>query len=271
MRLLVLALALMIAGCASSFAQPSETRRFSGVYVNGWEVQLFEESAHPGVYHWVSMTAEARAQMARVLPPEFEPGEGVRVVTTFDGRLSRPGQYGHLGVYRHTVLIENVVEAHLERPAMWNCIARAETEWRAGEHIFNASALTSGPSCAQSAVLLIVRDSEGDIVWTDARPAAHVFGLRDARTATPMQNALSVWIAQQPRTTASLPDWPAGADGPAGEFPFRPEEWLDREAYLALRTEGAPMFCYAQGIESLSCLIERDERLERIGVQAFPG
>jgi hypothetical protein len=31
------------------------------------------------------------------------------------------------------------------------------------------------------------------------------------------------------------------------------------------------MFCYVQGLESLACLVEQDDRLEKIGVQAFPG
>lgn len=272
MRSIVLALAFVIAGCASSLAQPSETRRFSGVYVNGWEVQIFAESAHPDRHYWVTMTPEARAAMARVMPPALDQGDGVRVVTEFDGRLSAPGRYGHLGVYPHTVLIENVISARLEDPARWLCTASAEESWPAGEgRSFTANASTSGPNCAQAAALLVVRDGEGNIVWTDARAVAHVSGLNQARTRNPMHEALRNWIAQRPFDTSSLPDWPEGADGPGGEFPFYPEAWLNRESYLALRASAQPMFCYAQGIESMSCLTVRDERLERIGVQSFPG
>jgi hypothetical protein len=255
---------------------PSATRRFSGVYVDGWEVQLFIEHGRENDQpYWVAMTPEARAEMARVLPQAYEPGEGVRVVTQFDGRLSRPGRYGHLGVYPHTVLIERVISARLEgRPAAY-CDAEANGEWAAGAgERFAVSAMTTGPNCRQSAVVLIVRNADGDIAWTDALAANHVMGLNEPATRSPMSAALANWIGEgaRGRTTADLPDWTHAAGAPsASGFEFSPEPWYDRDAYLRLRARAEPMFCYVQGMESLACLITDGERLEKIGVWSFPG
>jgi hypothetical protein len=263
----------------SALAQdsPSETRRFSGVYVNGWEVQLFTENGRENEQpYWIAMTPEARAAVGAFLPAEFEPGEGVRVHMTFDGRLSPPGRYGHLGVYPHTVLVENVIHAELEgRPAAY-CNAAVDGEWAsASGQRFRVEATTSGPTCRQSAALMIVRNTAGDVVWTDARPAALVAGLNTPTTRTPMTSALRDWIelAARGQTTADLPPWPHREPGPTSSsgFEFEPEPWINREHYLAMRARAEPMFCYVQGLESLACLVEQDGRLEKIGVQAFPG
>lgn len=275
------ALAFVLAALASAvpaLAQdgPSETRRFSGVYVNGWEVQLFIEHGRENEQpYWVAMTPEARTAMAAVLPAVFEPGEGARVIVQFDGRLSAPGRYGHLGVYPRTVLIENVIAARLEgRPTAY-CDAEASQEWTSSSGLrFSVTASTSGPNCRQSVAVLIVRDAAGDIAWTDALVAAHVMGLNTPTTRTPMTGALQEWIGYGARgqTTADLPPWPRAHEPPSATgFEFDPEPWVDRETYLDLRARAEPMFCYIQGLESLACLIARDGRLEKIGVQAFAG
>ena len=273
--------AFMLAVCAtmSAWAQdaPSDTRRFRGVYVNGWEVQLFIENGRENEQpYWIAMTPEARTALGAVLPAEFESGEGVRVRITFDGRLSPPGRYGHLGVYAHTVLVENVIHAELEgRPTAY-CDAATDGEWAGSTgQRFRVEATTSGPTCRQSAAVIIVRDAAGDVVWTDARSAALVTGLNTPTTRTPMTYALRDWIgfAQRGQTTADLPPWPQGEPGPTSSsgFEFEPEPWINREHYLTIQARAAPMFCYVQGLESLACLVEQNGRLEKIGVQAFPG
>ena len=271
------AAAICLATSASAQRGPSDTRRFQGVYVNGWEVQLFIENGRENEQpYWISMTPEARASVAAILPAEYEPGEGVRVRISFDGRLSAPGRYGHLGVYRHTVLVENVIHAELEgRPAAY-CDAAVDGEWRsAAGSRFRVEATTSGPSCRQSAALIIVRDASGDIIWTDSRPAASVAGLNTPTTRTPMSFALQEWIdfAARGQTTAELPPWPRSEQGPRSSsgFDFEAEPWINREYYQAMRARAEPMFCYVQGLESLACLVELNGRLEKIGVQAFPG
>jgi hypothetical protein len=270
-------LALCLSPLASAQDDSSSTRRFSGVYVNGWEVQLFIENGRENEQpHWIAMTPEARTAIGAVLPRELEAGEGVRVRITFEGRLSPPGRYGHLGVYPHTVLVENLISAEMEgRPTAY-CDAAANGEWAsAAGRRFRVEATTSGPSCRQSAALIIVRNAEGELVWTDARPAAFVAGLNTPTTRTPMTQALHDWIgfASRGQTTADLPPWPNRAEGPSTSsgFEFEPEAWINRETYLDMRERAEAMFCYVQGLESLACLIERDGRLEKIGVQAFPG
>ena len=266
-----------LSACATAPVGHSDTRTFSGVYVNGWEVQLFIEEGRENENdpYWVSMTDPARAAMEAVLPDVYEPGEGVSVRTRFEGRLSPPGQYGHLGAFHRAVLIENVLSAALmARPAAY-CDAEASGDWSDGENQrFAITASTSGPNCAQSVALLIVRNAAGGVVWTDALPAAHVMGLNGPSTRTPMSSALAEWIGYgaQGHTTAELPPWPHVNEPPSSNgFEFAPEPWLERSNYLAMRARAQPMFCYVQGLESLACLIISDGGLEKIGVQAFPG
>lgn len=271
-------LLLILCAATPAVAQEgaSETRRFSGVYVNGWEVQLFIENGRENEQpYWIAMTPDARAALAAVLPGELEAGEGIRVRITFDGRLSPPGRYGHLGVYPHTVLVENVIGAQVEgRPTAY-CDAEARGEWwiADGQRLL-VTATTSGPNCRQSVALMIVRDAEGNVVWTDARPAAFVMGLNTPTTRTPMSGALREWIgfATRGQTTADLPPWTRAEQPPsASGFEFEPEPWINRETYLEMRERAEPMFCYVQGLESLACLVGRHGRLEKIGVQSFPG
>jgi hypothetical protein len=266
-----------LSACATAPAGDSDMRRFSGVYVNGWEAQLFIEEGRENENdpYWVSMSEQARAAMEDVLPDVYEPGEGVSVRTQFEGRLSPPGQYGHLGAFRRAVLIENVITAGLmTRPAAY-CDAEAGADWQGSDNQrFAVTASTSGPTCAQSVALLIVRNAAGSVVWTDALPAAHVMGLNGPPTRTPMSAALAEWIryGAQGRTTAELPPWPrANVPPSANGFEFAPEPWLDRSTYLEMRARAQPMFCYVQGLESLACLVISGEGLEKIGVQAFPG
>ncbi|MEZ6024230.1 MAG: hypothetical protein R3C16_12655 [Hyphomonadaceae bacterium] len=220
---------LALGATAPAMAQPSpsETRRFSGVYVDGWEVQLFIENGRETEQpYWIALTPAAREALSAVLPGETEPGEGIRVRITFDGRLSPPGRYGHLGAYPHTVLVETVIRAELESRPTAFCDAEVDGEWRTptGER-FSVTASTSGPNCRQSVALLIVRDGDGDVVWTDARPAAHVMGLNAPTTRTPMERALRAWIEYGARgeTTADLPAWTNANAAPRdGEFEFTP-------------------------------------------------
>jgi hypothetical protein len=156
------------------------------------------------------------------------------------------------------------------------CDAQAATEWRgANNRRFRATASTSGANCTQSVVLLVVRDHSGDVIWTDALVAAHVMGLNEPTTQAAMTLALADWVrgpTTRLRTTADLAPW-AQTSGQRGEseFPFRPEEWIDEDTYERLAGEASPMFCYIQGMESIACLVEFDDRLEKIGVQSFPG
>lgn len=141
---------------------------------------------------------------------------------------------------------------------------------------FTIEATASGPSCEEAVATIAVRYTETQLLYAEAFAAKHVMVLAEARDADAMQAALAAWIDPAAnttmQTTRALPDWPANADAPtSGEFPFYVEAGWDREAYLAQRTANVPMFCFVQGMESLACLVSRNERWEKIGVQAFPG
>lgn len=164
----------------------------------------------------------------------------------------------------------------LEAGPAATCDAAASGAWpRADGKSFAVTASTSGPNCAQSVVLLVVRDARGDVMWTDALSAARVMGLSGVTTRAAMEQALAEWIgyaSQRPQTTEDLPPWPRTAGQlTEAEFPFYPEDWIDEEYYQTIRDQRGPMFCYVQGMESLACLMEFDERLEKVGVQSFPG
>lgn len=156
------------------------------------------------------------------------------------------------------------------------CDVQATAEWRGSRGArYSATATTSGRTCAQAIVLLVVRDTAGDVLWTDALVAAHVAGLHEATTPAAMSRALEEWVgfpALRPQTTADLPDWArVSGQQDEAEFPFMPEPWLGERLYQNLLIEAKPMFCYVQGRESLACLTELFERIEKIGVQSFAG
>lgn len=158
-----------------------------------------------------------------------------------------------------------------------NCPASATKPWRplSGAE-FTVEAFTNGPDCTRAVATLVIRNVQGEPLWTEAAPTRHIMVLAPAHDAAAMQAALEEWVDASNNTTmtttGALPDWPRGADAPAsGEFPFYPEAYLDRESYMALRQSNLPLFCYVQGMESMGCLSLRDGQLEKVGVQAFPG
>jgi hypothetical protein len=156
------------------------------------------------------------------------------------------------------------------------CDARAASQWAAGEASYSIEAVTSGPDCERAVATLTIRDSSGVPVYAEAYATRHLMTLAEPRDATAMQTALAEWVDPANNTTmattSALPDWPANADAPAnGEFPFYPESYIDREGYMALRQANTPLYCYVQGMESMACVTPRNDQVEKIGVQSFPG
>ncbi len=150
------------------------------------------------------------------------------------------------------------------------CDAEINEDWNG----FATEALTFGPTCPNAVAALVVRTPQGTPLLAWSSPAMHIFGLKDAADRQAMEIALSQWIRQDNQmfdTTADLPEWADGARGPGGEFPFMPEEWIDRSTYQAMRTEDVPLFSFPQGMESLAVYLLRDGQLEPIGIQTFPG
>lgn len=137
-----------------------------------------------------------------------------------------------------------------------------------------AEAFSHGPNCEKAVVVLTVRSADGSPIWVDARVGRFVFLFTDVKNTKDMQAALRAWIRQdhQLKSAGSLPSWPPGAEQPAsGEFPFLPDEGVDRDFYEAARASKLPMFCYVQGMESMACAVLKDGGMTKIGVQLFPG
>ncbi|WP_395645813.1 hypothetical protein [Terricaulis sp.] len=157
-----------------------------------------------------------------------------------------------------------------------SCAASASTTWQAeGAPALTIDANTSGPDCANAVATYVVRAADHSVIWAEIYHADQVMVLAGAANGAEMQTKLGEWVAFDNHTMAStsaLPEWPANAETPQnGEFPFYPEDDVTREIYTAIRAANAPMFCYAQGMESQRCLAWYQNTLVSVGVQTFPG
>ncbi len=153
------------------------------------------------------------------------------------------------------------------------CDARAFSEWTVNEQLFSIEATTEGPDCARAVATLTVRNTSGEPIYTQSHITSELMTLAPAQNPAAMNTALAEWVAPNAtmNSTSTLPEWAANSETPGGEFPFYPVEGHTRESYAAMRAANDPMFCYVQGMESLSCIIYGDGGIEHIGVQAFPG
>ena len=156
------------------------------------------------------------------------------------------------------------------------CDARAAQAWNATpEAALSVEAVSFGPDCDRGVATLVIRDSSGAPLYADTHFTGHVMTLAGATDQATMQAALMEWLNSSNATmatTSALPEWPENAEGPvSGEFPFYPEEGVDRAAYLSLRQQDAPLFCYVQGMESQKCVAFVDDGVASVGVQTFPG
>jgi hypothetical protein len=155
------------------------------------------------------------------------------------------------------------------------CAVTVGEVWTTGDDgDYAASAHTSGQDCAGAVATIVVRNPGGGVLWTEAYPTAQVFGLSDAGDPEAMRAALAAWLPKGDamlNNTAKLPDWAAGQPGPSGEFPFMPEPDIDQTAYAAWKAKAVPLFCYPQGKESMACAALDAGRMDKLGVQLFPG
>lgn len=160
------------------------------------------------------------------------------------------------------------------------CSAEAGIDWApvAGP-AYHIAAAASGATCKTATATLTITAPDGKTAYSGTHQiepmVTTVFA--DADTPQALAAALQHWIdptTGSASSTAKLPDWPRGANGPvAGEFPFYPQEGMTRDAWLRLRAQDRPLFCFVQGSESEACLMLDPEHatLTPIGVQTFPG
>jgi len=156
------------------------------------------------------------------------------------------------------------------------CDARAAHTWNAADQTLSVEAFSNGPGCDRAVATLIIRDASGAPLYAETHFAGQVMTLAGAADQAAMQTALGEWAdpagATTMQTTAALPEWPASAEAPSnGEFPFYPDDEVDRAAYASLREQNAPLFCYVQGMESMRCVAWIDNSIASVGLQLFPG
>lgn len=163
-----------------------------------------------------------------------------------------------------------------ESASVSGCQAIVADHWRPASGVdFAVEAQTFGPNCEKAVATLVIRNTQGGVVWTESYPTQNVMVLAPAHDAAAMQAALRQWITESNHTittSSAFPEWPQGASGPQnGEFPFYPSDQFDRDNYEALRRTNTPVYCYVQGAESQACLALMNGELVNVGVQTFPG
>ena len=164
---------------------------------------------------------------------------------------------------------------HVESRPAPRCTVNAAAVWVNGPTPkLRLEAFSDGARCASAITVFAVRDGAGKILFSHSYTAEFVAPTSDVRTMAQMRVGLASWLgAGRDRTIhANLPNWIAGAAKPVDiEFPFIPDDTITRDDYLAIKANRTPVLCYAQGIESLNCLVYRNGDMEPFGVQLFPG
>ena len=159
--------------------------------------------------------------------------------------------------------------------AGYGCDVSASQLWAPGRlPVHRVEAFSHGPSCAHAVVVIVVRGPNGVPLWNDSMPAAQVMTFAGLNTRQNMGVALRDWMTQNHlfKTSADLPVWKKGDAAPtSGEFPFYPDEGVDRDYYEQVRAGKVPVFCYVQGMESIACVVLKDGGMTKIGLQTFPG
>lgn len=165
-------------------------------------------------------------------------------------------------------------------PAATGCAGEAAVDWAPVRNgpAYRVAASASNPICAEGDARIAVTDASGNTLFSGAYAIAPMTTTVFADVASPdaLKAALQQWIApgQGADTTRELPDWPADAEQPqSGEFPFYPAEGMTRDAWLRLRAQDKPVFCFVQGGESMNCLVldAAAGTLQSVGAQSFPG
>ncbi len=157
------------------------------------------------------------------------------------------------------------------------CDAKAERVWvRQGGVEYKVDASTYGPNCSEAQATLRIHGADGAVIHSLGTNVSRIIGLKDAADPTAMQAAVTAWLTQTPplwRNSGDLPDWFEGYLQPAinNRLVFYPEQGATRDAYLAMRAAHLPIFCYAQGRESLACVVLENGQVRKIGVQTIPG
>lgn len=166
--------------------------------------------------------------------------------------------------------------------AQAKCEATAKAAWAsAKKYGFTLEAHAVGPSCANSAIVLLVVDDKDVVQWSTTRLAYQNAMFQDGiRDNASMNAALANWLDQglgtKPQTASDLPEWKYGKDQAEregdGEFGFFAGHDVTQAFYQSAREENQPVFCFVQGIESTSCIAAAGPQgIYELGGFTFPG
>jgi hypothetical protein len=108
MRQLLLALPLLIGGCAKTITDPAAVV-YEGFYTWGFEVNAFQPCGSEESW-WV--TEGDLSARHREIAQDYQP-----VFVVLAGEAGPPGKYGHMGAYSREIAVKEVLEMRAAREA----------------------------------------------------------------------------------------------------------------------------------------------------------
>jgi hypothetical protein len=110
-------------GAASACATPQQTIGvFEGVYGESFEMMAFMPNARDewwrqeGERWWVEFTGRSYRAILDARPPDLPANAGFWMYVVFEGELSSPGEFGHLGSYPRLLRVTRVRSARFPSP-----------------------------------------------------------------------------------------------------------------------------------------------------------
>lgn len=141
--------------------------------------------------------------------------------------------------------------------------ATHEVAWSNASSPDVVTATSSGPTCGQAVVTLVLRRANGDPLWAfasthytlnagDSPPPEGLPAVSDAD----MDRFLAGWADLTEMRSGELPEWRADAASlTESATTFSYDTPFDRDVYENMRGRNLPMVCYAAAAEGSRCLI----------------
>lgn len=102
MRLLLLALPLLLAGCVKTITDPAAVV-YEGFYAWGFEVSSFQPCENDESW-WVT-GGDLTSRYREIATQDYQP-----VFVVLAGEAGPPGSYGHMGAYSREIAVREVLE-----------------------------------------------------------------------------------------------------------------------------------------------------------------
>jgi hypothetical protein len=137
------------------------------------------------------------------------------------------------------------------------------------------TARAEGPSCAEAAVTLTIRDATGKLLWVFSAPYRNLSGgegVADRFQPTPeeIDRFLASWADLTHQRSSALPVWPEGAAHlSGGDSGLSYDTDFGREAYEMLRARDLPEACFAIATEGSECIVMDPATSEAISIVRF--